>query len=499
MSRTQRSASRRARSASLARLLLAMAAVLIGWERADARGVIFASGMEAPSIEPLYPEVAGQPQLPPGPASDALAWFLGQLEPGASPSDQEIQANFSQAWLASIDVAQTRSFLASVRDGYPDAVVSDLVAIGPMAFTGLIQGSNGNEAFVSLGTGFADPRINLLGVNGFGTGSGTVILPNDRSLGLSQAADRFSALAGDTGLFVGRVDHDGQCQPVEVRNPSTLRATASIFKIWVLGGVAADVANGALAVDQGVIRVDALRAPGGPVVNEPDGTVFSLDEAARLMMGVSDNTATDLLHDLVGRDRLNAIVSAFGHAQPGALTPLLGISETFHLLFSFPLIDAQDYVAASEPAQAQFVVDELEPLGSIADNGGGFNNVSLFTTGTWLASPTDVCQALAAHREWPNGSDAAWLADRALGAQAAQPRVRGQWDRVWYKGGNLVGDVGADGQFEQLVLTHAWLLEDEGEQPWVVVAMANDTSNDIDSFEVQSITGRILELVRQAD
>ena len=214
------------------------------------------------------------------------------------------------------------------------------------------------------------------------------------------------------------------------------------------------------------------------------------------MLGISDNTATDLLHELVGRDALNPVPAAFGHAQPELLTPFLNISETFHLLFSVPFAEANTYLNDSEAGQAAFVTDTLEPLGSFAANGGGFNNAELTTTVTWRASPLDICNAFARHRTWTIGSDESLLVERALGAGAAQPRLRNRWERVWYKGGNLIveADPGNSG-FEQVVLTHAWTFENEGEQPFVVVALSNGPTDDIDGFDVQSITGRIFELL----
>jgi hypothetical protein len=41
------------------------------------------------------------------------------------------------------------------------------------------------------------------------------------------------------------------------------------------------------------------------------------------------------------------------------------------------------------------------------------------------------------------------------------------------------------------------MLENAGEDPYVVVALSNDPSGGIDQFAVQSVTGRILELVSQ--
>ncbi len=466
-------------SCSRIHALVLLAALLILSPRAGALEFVFSDDFEA---------------LPP--ASAKLQWFLDQLVPGEPITDAEIIENFAPSWLANTNVQQTRDFLLSVRANYPDGVVTDRIALTPMRFTGLVTGSSGNVAFVRLGSGFADPGIDLLGVSGFGTGQATVVRPEHQNLDLAQAADEFLTMSSQPALLIGRIDAGDQCVVIEGRNETEARATASIFKIWVLGGVAEMVEAGAAAIEQIVLRTDAEEAPGGPVAAEPDDTPFTVLELAELMLGDSDNTATDLLHELVGRVAMNAVPSAFGHAQPGLLTPFLNISETFHLLLSVPFADANGYLNGSEAQQAAFLAGTLEPLGSFAANGGGFNNAELATTVTWRASPLDICNAMARHRTWDVGSDEALLVERSMGAAAAQPNVRNEWDRVWYKGGNLIVEADpANAGFEQVVLTHAWLLENEGGDPYVVVALSNGPVDDIDSFDVQSITGRILELL----
>ncbi|MDJ0653763.1 MAG: serine hydrolase [Xanthomonadales bacterium] len=469
-------------------MLLVVLLAAPGWSQAQ--GIIFVGDMEERSVDVLFPVVGGQPRLPDGPASEALQWVLQQLVPGVSPTDQEINARFSPAWLNSTPLQQTRDFLLAIQNDYPNAVVNDLIQITPMSFTGLIRGSSGNEAFVTLGAGFSSGQINTLGVSFFGTGGGSVVFLADQGLDINQAADRFATLSTEPGLLVARVDGNDQCNTIVERNSSALRATASIFKIWVQGAVADAVADRSTTTDEIVLRADSERAPGGPVINEPANTPFTVDELSRLMLGQSDNTATNMLHLLTGRERNNRVVTEFGHATPEALTPFLNISEQFHLFFSFPLVTAQGYVNGTEMFQQDFVVNSIEPLGSISDGPNIANNTSLFTTGSWRASAMDVCSALASQRTWANGSDQAMLVDRALGAGVAQPNLRNNWDRVWYKGGSLTTGGGLD-----VVLTHAWLLENSGEDPYVVVALSNSPNADIDGFAIQSITGRILELL----
>ena len=453
---------------------------------------LFLTGARAEALEFMFSD--DFERLPP--ASEKLSWFLEQLVPGKPITDAEILENFAPGWFSGFTVQQTRDFLLSVRASYPSGEVTDQISLTSMQFVGMVTGTNGNEAFVIVESKFAEPGITQLFVSFFGTGQGTVVRAEHQNLNLSQAADEFLTMSSQPALLIARINASNQCVVLEGRNEDAARATASIFKIWVLGGLAEAVESGQVAIQQMVARTDAEEAPGGPVANEPNNTSFSVLELAELMLGMSDNTATDLLHELVGREALNPVPAAFGHAQPELLTPFLNISETFHLLFSVPFAEANAYLNDSEAGQAAFVTDTLEPLGSFAANGGGFNNAELTTTVTWRASPLDICNAYARHRSWAIGSDESLLVEIALGAGAAQPRLRNQWDRVWYKGGNLIveADPGNPG-FEQVVLTHAWLLENEGSDPYVVVALSNGPTDDIDTFDVQSITGRILELL----
>ena len=186
---------------------------------------------------------------------------------------------------------------------------------------------------------------------------------------------------------------------------------------------------------------------------------------------------------------INAFVDHSGVADPNVLKPVLDISEQFHLFDSFPLATALQYVNGTETFQQQFLDQQIVPLGPDTQN-GGYNNVSLYTSGSWRASPLDICAAFSRLRREAQGSDQMWLVDHALGAQVAQPNVRDLWNRVWYKGGSL--SSGSDGYH---VLTHAWMLENTNEDPYVVIAMSNDDNGGIDQYKVQSIAGRILQLV----
>lgn len=467
--------------------LLVMCAAVLSIAVAEARP-LFVDGFDPPRIAAQFPRVGGVYQLPAGPTTSRLQWLLTKLVPGTTITDQEITDNFDASWLATNTIAQTRTFIESVRTSYPNAIVTDVISVTPVRLVALIDtpGSPAPSGFLQFGARYSGTqRIVQFGVSAFG---GSVMYPVDRTLTMVQAADKFATLSTAPALLVGRIGANGQCTAIVERNGTTPRATASIFKTWVLAAVARAIRDGALASADPVPLVASELAQGGVINSEPLGTPFPVRDLATLMMGISDNTATDLLHQLVGRESIAPIVQSTV-AAPDLLLPFLGISEQFHVFRSFPLVDALAYVNGDQAFKNQFLQERIVPLGPYSS--GPYFHTALLTSGTWRASPTDICQAFAWLRRLPQGSEAILTVDAALGASAAQPGVRDRWDRVWYKGGSLASGAGFH------VLTHAWMLENAGEDPYVVIALSNQDSGNIDQFNVQSVTGRLLELVSQ--
>ena len=455
---------------------------------------IFKAGFEELDIEPLYPQINGVFQLPAGPTTNQLDWILQQLSQ-SDTSIAEINEHFDPSWLSQITAEQTRDFIQSIRTDYPSAQVVDVVAVTPVSLNVVIQGQDANafRSFLNLQARYSEgQKIVTFGVNFYG---GTLQFPEDQNLSLSQAADKFTTLAADTGVLIAYIDDDNQCQPIIERNASDLRATGSIFKAWVLGGLAEAIDNGTVDINQNVSLVSSERVFGGSVINrEPDGTIFPLQELGQMMMAISDNTATDLVHETVGRSAIDTYIDDSGVDDANVLKPLLSVNEQFHLFFSFNLNTALQFVNGTEAFQQQFIDNTIVPLGAV--NSFPFNNESLLTAGSWRASPMDICANMARLRMYDKGTDARRVVDDAYGSQTAQSEVRNKWDRVWYKGGSLVS--GGTGYH---VLTHGWLLEDNGRPPFVVVGMTNDNTGGIDAndgiFRVQSVLARLLELTAE--
>jgi len=451
--------------------------------------IIFYNDFEVPVIQPLFPQVAGQFVLPNEPAANQLEWVVQQLSE-SSTSIADINAHFSSGFNAN----DLQNFFSTLRNTYPDGEIIDIVAMTPMSTAVVVQGQDANA---EMGYFLVDSRytgneeIVYFSVSPY---YGSVQYPVDQGLSMQQAINKFDTLAADVGVLVAYVDHNNQCQPIFQNNAQTLKATGSIFKTWVLGGMADEIVNANINPGQNVVFDAGQWVNGSSFVNyEPAGTVFSAQDLAVMMLGVSDNTATEILHDLVGRAVIDNYIDGSGVVDATVLKPILSINEQFHLFFSIHPTTATNFINDTESNQLNFINTQLEPLGAVTSY--PYQNDFLMTSGSWRASAMEVCQNFAHLRTYPQGSNALALVDRAMGAQTAQPEIRNNWDRAWYKGGSLVS--GADGYH---VLTHAWLLENNGHAPYVVVGMTNDDSGGIDSndgiYKVQSVLARILELTR---
>lgn len=448
--------------------------------------VLFAQGFEQRMVQPQFPFIGGSYQLPENSVTDQLQWIMLQLSENDT-SISDINTHFDLTAMGQT-AEQVQTFIDSVRTDYPDAVITDVIMVTPIKLTILIADPLDMSQF-----GFFNMSAEYTGLKrirswSVGTFFGSVQYADDQNLTMAEAANKFETLAAETGLLVAQIDDNGVCQPIVNRNATQLWATASVFKIWILAAAAEAWRLGNIELDQVITLVSSELALGGSINSEPLGTQFSLLEIATLMLGISDNTATDLLHETIGRDLINQVVNGLNLISSEALTPLLSINEQFHLFFSFNLSQALSYVNGTEGFQEDFLTTEIEPLGPVT--AFPFNNDSIFVSGSWRASPMDVCKTYAHLQNLPEGSDQLKLVDVALGAGIALPNVRNEWDRVWYKGGSLTSGVSG-----LHVLTHAWLLQNQGENPYVVVAMTNDSLGGIDIFRVQSIAGRLLDLV----
>ncbi|WP_143465847.1 serine hydrolase [Leifsonia sp. NCR5] len=107
---------------------------------------------------------------------------------------------------------------------------------------------------------------------------------------------------------------------------------ASLFKLYVLGAVVREISEARLSWGHALTVREEIKSPGtGTLRDAPDGAEVSVLDAAKRMIDVSDNTAADMLMQIVGSEALASAVRDLGHHDPKALDPFLSSREMFAL------------------------------------------------------------------------------------------------------------------------------------------------------------------------
>lgn len=89
--------------------------------------------------------------------------------------------------------------------------------------------------------------------------------------------------------------------------------TASTIKLPIACGLAAEVAAGRARWDERLLIRAEDKVSGSGVLGEfGDGETIALRDARNLMLVVSDNTATNLILDRIGGDRVNELMDSLG-------------------------------------------------------------------------------------------------------------------------------------------------------------------------------------------
>ena len=92
-------------------------------------------------------------------------------------------------------------------------------------------------------------------------------------------------------------------------NGDALFPTASVYKVFLLCELERRLGEGLIDPDEKIVLLDSEKTMGsGRLRYEPEGSVYTLSEYIDLMMQISDNTATDWLYRLVGKEAVYANV-----------------------------------------------------------------------------------------------------------------------------------------------------------------------------------------------
>jgi hypothetical protein len=465
----------------LRRVLLGLLLFLVGLvhQAPDAPG----PPPEPPPGEPSEPGEPGEPEEPGEPGEPDFSGLpdgarerlqlIVDLYNGAELTGARYQEHFAPEFRELVTLEQAEEALAPARALAPFEVVT-VIPVPPSTVVAIVTAADGlaweitlvlDEAGLVLGTTIdvaelADPPATL-----------------------DDAAAQITAL-GTLRLVAADVDGT-TCAPRFGRDADEPAPVASAFKLHVLGAVADAVAAGALRWDD-ELTITALDKswPAGELQDRPDGSTVTVQEAARLMIAISDNTATDLLMRTVGREAVEDAQATYGHSRPELNVPLPTTRELF--LLKADEARQQRWVAG-DADERRAVLAELSdvPVDALPPYFAGGVPVAVETV-EWFASPLDLCRALATLVERGAEPGLEPVLD-ALTANPGLPDPDGRWARIAFKGGSEPG-----------VLAMAWLVEDSDGRRSVLAGSVVDAEAPFSMNQATLLFGAARDLLAEA-
>ena len=396
--------------------------------------------------------------IPPDtPAGAQLRWLIAAVA-HLPMSDAQVRAHFDAAFLAQVGPAMLNQALQGATD-------VKLLSI---------QVSEPSSLIAIVSTSGVLPRAQVaLTVDSQGLISGlrispATIAPTPATWAGVDAALR--SVAPQVRLLVANVSN-GSCQPVHSINSAAAAPLGSLFKLYVLDALSSAVASGQVRWNQLLTVTARLKSlPSGQLQNEPDGTQISVQDTAAKMISISDNTAANMLINLVGRPAAEAALTMTGMADPALDRPFLTTRELFILkLDQWPAL-ANRYIAANEAGRQALLASTVDPapLPALAA-AQAWTKPRDINSLEWFASADDICRAytsLAALARRPGLSPIGQVLSLNDGGLQLDPA---QWKTTWFKGGSEPG-----------VLTLAYLATTQTGQSYVVTVFAENPSQPID-------------------
>ena len=301
-------------------------------------------------------------------------------------------------------------------------------------------------------------------------------LHGDTAAAVSEA---LAALPGRTSLAIARLG-DGAPELVEGQAPGEALAIASTFKLFILAELNRQVRAGERHWND-IVTLDRRSLPSGMLQSWPIGSPVTLHTLASMMISISDNTATDVLLHLVGRENVERMMATIGVEAAARNRPLLGTLE-LSVLKTAAEPDQAAWLAANE-AERRRLLDtryaELDPAAI---------DTSLVTGAPlrigelgWFASASDLVRTM----DWlRRNGDETTLAILAINPAAPRP-LRQNFAYVGFKGGSETG-----------VLSGTWLIRNRAGVWHVVTGTWNNPAAPVEEARFFGIMHRALQLVR---
>ncbi len=288
----------------------------------------------------------------------------------------------------------------------------------------------------------------------------------------------FGKLRGKAGFTIARLTDRGP-ETVADYNGSQLLGLGSAFKLYILAELADEVAANERNWSD-VVTLDTKSFPSGVLQSWPQGSPMTLATLATMMISISDNTATDQLLKILGRERVEARLAKIGHSDPAAILPFLSTVEAFALKMDGNADLRARFMAASEAGQRDILEKHDDKLGLGSVDIVQLTGAPRFVeTIEWPAAPKDMV-ALLDHIRTTNAPLA--RAIMAINPGLGTANTDG-WAYLGYKGGSEPG-----------VIFLSWLACTAAGECYAIAGGQTNPDAAVDTVSVTTLMGRVLRL-----
>ncbi len=286
-----------------------------------------------------------------------------------------------------------------------------------------------------------------------------------------------AALPGKVGVYYGPLK--GGVPKLSI-NPDDQFAIGSTFKLYVLAALAEDIEAGKRHWDD-VVSLSRESFPSGMMQDWPQGAPVTLHTLAGMMISISDNTATDELIHVLGRDRIAKLLEESGHSDTAKANPILTTLELFALKGG-PREVLEAYRAETSIERKLAMLPEIDVVSVTADDvNSAFADGPVALDVEWFASANDL-RKLFHHMNRVTD----YTAFSIMGINpSVRASTREDWAYVGYKGGSEPG-----------VLNLTWLLTDFSGNEHVLILSWNNPDAALENSKLELIAQRILALPR---
>ncbi len=388
-------------------------------------------------------------------ADEVVALFNGNAEP------EDI---FSAAFLAQVSADQFRTIAKQITGQFGSALAVETLdnPAGPRSAIAIRMERAIAKGTIGVG---ADGKVNELLLQTFD--------PVDDSV--AKIETDLEALPGEVSWWFAPLDGSA---PVLSGNPEDQMALGSTFKLYVLATLAREVAEGKRAWNDTVTLPDTRSFPSGMMQDWPGNAPVTLMTLANLMISISDNTATDALIDVLGRDAIEATLVESGHSDPALNMPFMKTRDMF--LLKAGTDDRLNAYREGDTGERLSILESIEtPVLSLDEVSAAFAGDPIALDVEWFASAADLSALFRFMRET---ADPRAFEVMAINSGANEGAREG-WDYIGYKGGSEPG-----------VLNFTWLLTDEAGRDHVLVLSWNNPEANVDLSALNLIAMRILAL-----